>query len=90
MTDISIDTAFDSGNIEVRSIKGASAILAIRKDHQSEFAQWFHFRVSGSASRELELRIVGLENSAYPAGWPNYNACVVVRPELQRLRFGRP
>ena len=76
MTDISIDAEFDSGNIEVRSVDENRAILAIRKDHLSEFAQWFHFRVSGAAGRELELKIVNLEQSAYPGGWPGYKACV--------------
>lgn len=76
MTDIGIDTQFDSGNIEVLSISGASAVLALHKDNQSDFAQWFHFRVHGAADRELELKITGLENSAYPAGWPDYDACV--------------
>ncbi len=76
MNDIHIDCAFDSGNIEVLSVDGASAKLAIRKDHQSEFAQWFHFRVSGAAGRELEVKITGLNDSAYPGGWPQYDACV--------------
>ncbi len=76
MTDIQIDAQFDSGNIEVLSVKGATARLAIRRDHQSEFAQWFHFRVAGAAGRELELKITGLEASAYPAGWPGYHAVV--------------
>ncbi len=76
MTDIQIDAAFDSGNIEVLSIKGATARLAIRKDHQSDFFQWFHFRTSGAAGRELALKITGLEGSAYTGGWPDYNAAV--------------
>ena len=38
-TPIVIDAAFDSGNIEVRSISGTTARLAIRKDHMSDFAQ---------------------------------------------------
>ncbi len=76
MTDIQIDAAFDSGNIEVLAIKGATARLAICKDHQSEFFQWFHFRVCGVAGRELTLKITGLEGSAYPGGWPDYNAAV--------------
>ena len=69
-SDIHIDGNFDSGNIEVLSVDGAGATLAIRQDHQSEFKQWFHFRVSGAAGRELVLRITGLETSAYPLGWP--------------------
>ena len=76
VNDISIDANFDSGNIEVLSVSGASAKLAIRKDHMSEFKQWFHFRVSGAAGRELELKITGLDTSAYPLGWPDYNCRV--------------
>jgi len=76
LTDIQINAAFDSGNIEVLEISGASAKLAIRKDKDSDFNQWFHFRVSGAAGRELVLKIVSLNASAYPAGWPGYNACV--------------
>ena len=76
MTQILIDAAFDSGNIEVLSIDGTTARLAIRKDHQSDFFQWFHFRVSGCAGRELVLKITGLGTSAYPDGWPGYHAAV--------------
>ncbi len=73
---IAIDAAFDSGNIDVLGIDGHCARLALRKDHNSQFAQWFHFRVTGSAGRELELKITGLNDSAYPGGWPDYDACV--------------
>jgi murein tripeptide amidase MpaA len=76
MTDIAIDAAFDSGNITVLSVEGRCARLALKKDHQSEFAQWFHFRVTGAAGEEVELRITGLNDSAYPGGWPGYDACV--------------
>ena len=76
MTDISINAACDSGNIEVLSINGAEATLALRKDHDSEFRQWFHFRVTGAEGRQLVLKITGLQESAYPQGWPNYQACV--------------
>ncbi len=74
MNDIRINAAFDSGNIEVLSVSGASATLSIRKDRDSEFFQWFHFRVDGAAGRELELKITGLAKSAYPGGWPAYRA----------------
>ncbi|KLE34054.1 M14 family metallopeptidase [Aurantiacibacter luteus] len=74
--DISIDAAFDSGNIHVVSIDGASATLRIPNDRNSEFAQWFHFRVSGVAGRELVLTFENLKATAYPQGWPGYRACV--------------
>ncbi|MFY7836520.1 MAG: M14 family metallopeptidase [Novosphingobium sp.] len=74
MSDIRINAAFDSGNIEVLSVSEASARLTIRRDRDSEFFQWFHFRVDGAAGRELELKITGLGASAYPGGWPGYRA----------------
>lgn len=76
MSDIRIDSAFDSGNIEVLSVEGANARLAIPRDTNSEFKQWFHFRVSSAAGRELVLKITQLSDSAYPGGWPDYDACV--------------
>ena len=76
MTDILIDAGFDAGNIEVLAIDGATARLAIRKDHASDFYQWFHFRVAGAAGRELVLRLTGLAGSAYPDGWAGYRAVV--------------
>ena len=71
-----IDAAFDSGNIEIVSTDADGARLTLRADHQSEFKQWFHFRVSGKAGRAMTLRIEGLNQSAYPGGWPDYNARV--------------
>ena len=57
MTDIAIDAAFDSGNIEVLTIADTAATLKIRQDRDSDFFQWFHFRVSQCAGRALTLRI---------------------------------
>jgi len=76
MTDIGINAAFDSGNIEIIDITGSEARLKIRRDRDSDFFQWFHFRVSGCRRRKLVLRITGLNEAAYPRGWPNYRACV--------------
>ena len=77
---ISISSGFDSGNINVLSItdkpSGVRAELEIVTDHQSDFYQWFHFRVAGAAGREVELAIVNCAGSAYPDGWLNYSARV--------------
>jgi murein tripeptide amidase MpaA len=73
---IIISSAFDSGNIRVLKIDGDGADLEIVKDHQSDFYQWFHFRVAGGAGRELTLRILNCADSAYPNGWPDYRACL--------------
>jgi len=73
---ISISSDFDGGNIEVLRIDGSTADLAIRKDKDSEFYQWFYFRVDGPAGTPLTLRITNGAGSAYPLGWPGYRACV--------------
>ena len=76
MTALFIDAGFDSGNIDVLGIDGATARLAIRRDNASEFFQWFHFRVTAPAGEEAVLKLTGLNASAYPGGWPDYDACV--------------
>jgi murein tripeptide amidase MpaA len=76
MSNIDINASFDSGNITVLDINGATAKLAIRRDSHSNFFQWFHFRVAGAAGHELTLRLTGLNQAAYPGGWPNYRAAV--------------
>jgi murein tripeptide amidase MpaA len=71
---LSISSSFDSGNIDVVSIDGDTATLAIRKDKDSDFYQWFHFRVAGAKGRPVTLRIVNCAEAAYPLGWPDYRA----------------
>ncbi len=73
---LKITSNFDSGNIDVLSIDGDFATLAIRKDKDSEFYQWFHFRVAGAKGRPITLRIVNCADAAYPLGWPDYHARV--------------
>jgi murein tripeptide amidase MpaA len=77
---ISISSGFDSGNIRVLSIsdtgEGVTADLEIVTDHQSDFYQWFHFRLANAAGRQVTLRIVNGAGSAYPGGWPGYAARV--------------
>jgi murein tripeptide amidase MpaA len=72
---IAISSGFDSGNIIVNGRKGASFDLAIARDHQSDFYQWFHFRLSGAKGIAVTLRITNAGGSAYPDGWRDYRAC---------------
>jgi murein tripeptide amidase MpaA len=69
---LSVSSAFDGGNIRLVAIDGDRIDLEIVKDHQSDFYQWFHFRVTGGAGRALTLRLVNCAGSAYPHGWENY------------------
>ena len=69
-----IDSAFDGGNIERLDGDGPNFRLAIRKDNQSDFYQWFHFRLSGARQRDCELAIVNAGGAAYAGGWKDYQA----------------
>jgi murein tripeptide amidase MpaA len=84
---LSITSAFDGGNIRVVGVEGRRADLEIVHDHESEFYQWFYFRVTGAAGGEpLELRILNCAGAAYPLGWENYRACMSYdREEWERV-----
>ena len=71
---ITISSAFDSGNIRVVGQDGGRFDLEIVADHASDFYQWFHFKLAGAAGQAVELRITNCAGSAYPNGWPGYQA----------------
>jgi murein tripeptide amidase MpaA len=73
---LSISSAFDGGNIRLVGIEGDRIDLEIARDHQSEFYQWFYFRLSGAKGRTVELRLLNCAGAAYPLGWENYRACL--------------
>ena len=73
---LSVTSAFDGGNIRLVGIDGDRVDVEIVKDNQSDFYQWFYFRVTGAAGRALEVRILNCSGSAYPLGWEGYRACM--------------
>lgn len=73
---IHINAAFDSGNIRLVGIEGDCVDLEIVRDHQSDFYQWFHFRVAGARGRTVTFRIVNAGGAAYAFGWTGYRARV--------------
>jgi len=76
MTKLNISCAFDSGNILVSDISDPSDIrLNIRKDTNSDFYQWFHFRLSGARDQACNMVIENASDAAYTGGWENYRAC---------------
>jgi len=71
---LAISSQFDSGNINVISAESASNIhLEIRPDHNSEFLQWFYFRLSGAKGLECKLTIDNASQTTYPLGWEGYS-----------------
>lgn len=73
---MNISQNFDAGNIEVLACDNANDIqLKIRKDHQSEFYQWFYFRLSGAKQLPCTMKILNAGGAAYPPGFKNYRVC---------------
>jgi len=70
---LSINAAFDGGNIRVVAVHDTRVDLEIVRDHQSDFFQWFYFRAAGLTGRTT-FRILNAGQSAYPFGWPGYKA----------------
>ena len=71
-----ISQNFDAGNIEVVSCAHAGDIqLNIRADINSEFYQWFYFRISGVKATPCTMHILNAGGAAYPPGFENYRVC---------------
>ncbi|MFD2166779.1 M14-type cytosolic carboxypeptidase [Thalassotalea euphylliae] len=70
-----ITANFDSGNIRVIAADSPSDIqLEIVKDNDSEFYQWFHFKLHNNERVEHKLTIKNAGQSAYVEGWDDYQA----------------
>ncbi|MDQ2822456.1 MAG: M14-type cytosolic carboxypeptidase, partial [Pseudomonadota bacterium] len=73
---IKISSNFDAGAIDIVSVTSADAIdLNIRKDSHADIVQWFYFRLQGAQGEACKIRFLNAGQSAYPAGWEDYQAC---------------
>ena len=77
---LTINSAFDAGNILVKGIEGFNAELAIRDDIFTELEQkchkqWFYFRASGCKDTKCVYSIVNAGECSYTAAWNDYNVC---------------
>ena len=80
---ITINAAFDSGNIRVLQVGDDVIDLEIVPDRQSDFYQWFYFRAAGIAGVPRAFRIVNAGGAAYAFGWPGYR----VRASNDRIHW---
>lgn len=72
---ININQTFDAGNIEVISSDDTQNIqLSIRADSESDFFQWFFFRVTGAREQSLKMYLVNAAGAAFADGWEGYQA----------------
>lgn len=73
---LSINSAFDGGNIDVINAEDARDIrLNIEKDNASDFYQWFYFRLSGGKDQNCRMIIENAKDAAFVGGWDGYRAC---------------
>jgi murein tripeptide amidase MpaA len=80
---IHISSAFDGGNIHVLSASDPQDIqLEIRKDHQSDFYQWFYYKLHAPVGAAVQMTITNAGGAAYVKGWEGYQA--VVSTDRQR------
>jgi len=77
---VQITDNFDSGNIRVIDATDITNIQCeIKHDNQSEFYQWFHFKLQTSSNsvNEYQQHVIHLTNAgkaAYVEGWEDYQA----------------
>lgn len=75
-----ISDNFDSGNIRVIDAEDASNIqLEIKHDNQSDFYQWFHFKLQtdvtqNTTNQEYVIHLTNAGKAAYVEGWEDYQA----------------
>lgn len=70
---IKISHQFDAGSIEVICAESPQHIdLNIRKDSNSDFLQWFYFRLQGARGELCTMRFLNAAQAAFPDGWNGY------------------
>ena len=70
-----ISSNFDGGNIVCLDASDPGDVrLEIAKDNDSDFYQWFHFRLTGAKDTPCRLKIMNAGGAAYPKGWEGYRA----------------
>jgi len=73
---LSINSAFDGGNIDVLNAEDARDIrLNIRKDNASDFYQWFYYRLTGAKGENCRMVMENAKDAAFVGGWDGYCAC---------------
>ncbi|WP_444998484.1 M14 family metallopeptidase [Aliikangiella sp. IMCC44359] len=70
-----INSQFDGGNIRCIKCDHPSDVhLEIKQDNNSDFYQWFYFRVTGAKGIASRFKILNAKGAAYEDGWNGYQA----------------
>jgi len=72
---IKVSSAFDGGNISLIEANEPDNIrVNIPKDTNSNFLQWFYFRLQGVMDENCTIRFENAHEAAYADGWYDYQA----------------
>ena len=72
---VHISSAFDGGNIRCLDVTNPGDLVCeIEGDSQSDFYQWFYFRLCGARDQDCRIRLANAGGATYPAGWEGYRA----------------
>ncbi|SBS35342.1 Zinc carboxypeptidase [Marinomonas aquimarina] len=72
---LKISSFFDGGNIEVIDATEPDNIrVNIPKDTNSDFFQWFYFRLQGGMGEQCVIRFENAADAAFAEGWDDYQA----------------
>lgn len=72
---MTITDNFDGGNIHCLNINNSGQIdLKIKKDNNSDFLQWFYFKLTGAKNKACNLKILNAGETSYVKGWEDYRA----------------
>lgn len=70
-----INSNFDGGNIEVVDLSNAAnPKVRICKDNESDFLQWFYFRLTDQRGAQIAVDIVNAGEVTYAGGFEGYRA----------------
>ena len=67
-----IDADFECGNIIVQELTDTGAILSIRPDTETDYFQWFYFRVTGAPDIARTFKFANAGEARYEKAWQYY------------------
>jgi len=76
--ELTVTSVFDGGNVIVRSRETDDVRVAIRPDRESEFLQWFFFRLDGVGKDGCRVVVENAAETTYPKGWEDYDVATSV------------
>lgn len=69
---ISIESNFESANIDDYSVKNGEINFTVRKDKGGDNFHWFYFQIKNINYQRIKFNLLNSGESFYPSGWYGY------------------